>query len=70
MIVCHCEAVTDRDIRQSVAEGACSLRQVARACGAGRQCGGCLPVVEALLGQPTQRVVHRQPAAAPLAALG
>ena len=64
MIVCHCEAVTDRDIRQSVAEGACSLRQVARAC------GGCLPVVEALLGQPTQRVVHRQPAAAPLAALG
>ena len=70
MIVCHCEAVTDREIRRSVAGGACSLRQVARACGAGRQCGGCLPVVEALLGQPATRVVHSQPAATPLAELG
>ena len=70
MIVCHCEAVTDRDIRRSVAEGACSLRQVTRACGAGRQCGGCLPMVETLLGQPAQRVVHHPPAAAPLTALG
>ena len=70
MIVCHCEAVTDREIRRSVAGGACSLRQVARACGAGRQCGGCLPVGEALLGQPATRVVHSQPAATPLAALG
>ena len=70
MIVCHCEAVTDREIRRSVAGGACSLRQVARACGAGRQCGGCLPGVEALLGQPATRVVHSQPAATPLAALG
>ena len=70
MIVCHCEAVTDREIRRSVAGGACSLRQVARACGAGRQCGGCLPVVEALLGQPATCVVHRQPAATLLAALG
>lgn len=52
MIVCHCEAVTDREIRRSMAEGAGTLHQVTRACGAGRGCGGCHPTVKALLAQP------------------
>ena len=64
MIVCHCEAVTDREIRQSVAEGACTARQVARACGAGGRCGGCLPVVESLLVQPLEHTSRNQPATA------
>jgi bacterioferritin-associated ferredoxin len=45
MIVCHCHAVNDRAIRQVVREGACSYRQVALACQAGRRCGGCRPSV-------------------------
>ncbi|MGH0028146.1 MAG: (2Fe-2S)-binding protein [Myxococcota bacterium] len=45
MIVCHCKAVNDRAIRQAVREGACSYRQVALACQAGRTCGGCRPSV-------------------------
>lgn len=45
MIVCHCHAVNDRAIRQAVREGACSYRQVAMACQAGRRCGGCRPSV-------------------------
>ena len=45
VIVCHCHAVNDRAIRQAVREGACSVRQVARACHAGRSCGGCRPSV-------------------------
>ena len=45
MIVCHCHAVSDRAIRQAVREGACSYRQVALSCQAGRSCGGCRPVV-------------------------
>lgn len=69
MIVCQCEAVTDREIRRIVAEGACTLRQVTRACGAGRQCGGCHPVVEALLVQPAENAIRSQPATA-LAATG
>ena len=68
MIVCQCEAVTDRDIRQSMAEGACTLREVARACGAGRRCGGCLPVVEALLVQPVEHANRSRPAVALAAA--
>jgi len=68
MIVCHCQAVTDREIRKCVAEGACTARQVARACGAGGRCGGCLPVVESLLVQPVEHAVRRQPAASLAAA--
>ncbi len=49
MIVCHCRAVNDRTIRQAIRSGACSRRQVARACEAGRTCGGCVPVINQLL---------------------
>jgi bacterioferritin-associated ferredoxin len=45
VLVCHCHAVNDRAIRQAVREGACSYRQVALACKAGRRCGGCRPSV-------------------------
>jgi bacterioferritin-associated ferredoxin len=49
VIVCQCYGVSDRTIRKAVRDGACSLRQVARASGAGRMCGGCRPVVEKLI---------------------
>lgn len=45
MIVCHCQGVSDRQVRQAVREGARSVRQVARVCRAGRMCGGCRPVI-------------------------
>ena len=50
VIVCQCYGVSDRTIRKVVRDGACSLRKVARASGAGRMCGGCRPVVEKLIG--------------------
>jgi assimilatory nitrate reductase catalytic subunit len=49
MIVCHCQAVNDRAIRDAIQRGARSPRQVALACQAGRRCGGCIPVVRELL---------------------
>ena len=49
MIVCHCKGVREASIREAVRSGARSCRQVARACDAGRSCGGCLPVVQAIL---------------------
>lgn len=49
MIVCHCRGVTDRTIRTAIRDGARSRRQVARACDAGRRCGGCRPVIDELL---------------------
>ena len=49
MYVCHCRAVTDRQIRTVIAGGATDLAAVATACGAGATCGGCLPAVRDLL---------------------
>ena len=43
MYVCHCKAVTDRTIDRVIREGACTTRDVGRACGAGTECGSCLP---------------------------
>jgi bacterioferritin-associated ferredoxin len=47
--VCLCRVVTDREIIRAIDEGAQSLRQVARRCGAGTVCGGCRPAIEALV---------------------
>lgn len=41
MIVCLCNAVSDRTIRQSVREGARTVSEVRRSCRAGRGCGQC-----------------------------
>lgn len=53
MIVCHCSALSDRTIREVIRRGAHSLREVALACHAGRQCGGCMPVVRELIASET-----------------
>lgn len=50
MIVCHCRAITDREIRQAVLEGALTRNDVERACNAGLECGGCHPLIEQLIG--------------------
>ncbi len=49
MIVCHCKALSDQSIRRVIRRGADSTREVARACGAGRICGGCRPAIRQLL---------------------
>jgi bacterioferritin-associated ferredoxin len=45
VIVCHCRAATDREIRRAIRNGAVSLRELSHACGAGAGCGGCAPAV-------------------------
>lgn len=45
MIVCHCRGVTDSEIRSAVRQGACTREEIARCCGAGAACGGCVPAV-------------------------
>lgn len=49
MVVCHCRVVTDRAIRQAIGDGAQDLDTVGDLCGAGDECGGCLPSIEQLL---------------------
>ncbi len=51
MLVCHCRAVNDRRIHAEIDRGARCDVDVALACGAGAECGGCLPAVNRLLDQ-------------------
>jgi len=41
MIVCHCAGVTDRDIARLVEQGATTVREITRQCGAGMHCAPC-----------------------------
>ena len=49
MLVCHCKVVNDAAIRAAIANGARDEFDVARLCGAGTDCGGCVPTVSRLL---------------------
>lgn len=49
MIVCHCHRVTHRTVLNVVEQGASSLEEVGRACGAGTGCGGCKKTLEGLI---------------------
>ena len=41
MYVCLCKAVTDRQIKESIAGGACTYADVRRQLGVATQCGKC-----------------------------
>lgn len=51
VVVCHCNVVSDREIRAHVRAGALDADDIAAVCQAGTRCGGCVPVVEALLAE-------------------
>jgi len=48
-IICHCEAVKERTIVESIRRGASSVCEVADMCGAASRCSGCWDSVEELL---------------------
>lgn len=49
MVICHCEVVSEADLRDVIAGGAADLDAVTERCGAAGRCGGCVPAVEDLL---------------------
>lgn len=49
MMVCHCHAVNDAQIRAEIEAGALDADELADRCGAGSHCGNCRPVVEEIL---------------------
>jgi len=50
MLVCVCRGVSDREVREVLARGASTLRDVGRACGAGTDCGSCRDLLRKMLG--------------------
>jgi bacterioferritin-associated ferredoxin len=65
MVVCHCRALTDRDVRAAIDDGARSVPDLARTCGAARDCGGCRFALKDLLADapvcPPQPARHDGP---------
>lgn len=41
MYVCLCKGITDRQIREAISEGACSMRDLRSALDVANQCGKC-----------------------------
>ncbi len=54
MYVCLCKAVSNRTIRRCVSEGARTVDEVGRRCGAGTVCGTCRPDIEAIVEAETR----------------
>jgi bacterioferritin-associated ferredoxin len=49
MIVCQCNAVSERRVAQVIDDGACDIEAIGAECGAGTDCRGCLPHLYDLL---------------------
>ncbi len=62
MIVCLCEAVSERQVREVIGSGCQSVKEVGRACGAGTSCGVCCSMVRDLIAEQRGRSSQRKPA--------
>jgi bacterioferritin-associated ferredoxin len=51
MIVCVCANVSERKLRTVIADGATTMKEIERRCGAGAGCGACRPLVRECLQQ-------------------
>jgi NAD(P)H-nitrite reductase large subunit len=49
MIVCLCANVSERELVDTIAAGATTVKEVGRRCGAGRGCGACKPLIRECL---------------------
>jgi bacterioferritin-associated ferredoxin len=49
MIVCVCRGLGEKAIRATIARGGNTRERLAAICGAGNDCGGCSPTLDALL---------------------
>lgn len=50
MYVCSCFGITEQQVKEHADAGACTPRQIASACKAGTDCGGCVRRIQAMLG--------------------
>jgi len=63
MYVCSCFGVTEQQVRDHAAAGACTPRQIASASKAGTDCGGCVRTIQAMLGRgacPRRELLERK----------
>ena len=58
MIICQCNGVSDRTIRNAVRNGATNHNDVVRTCKAGKACGGCGPAIDEIIKAERERIAH------------
>jgi bacterioferritin-associated ferredoxin len=49
MYICVCNAITEREVRDCVRSGCCSMDELSAALGVGTCCGRCRPVAKEIL---------------------
>jgi bacterioferritin-associated ferredoxin len=55
VVVCSCRRVSDRAVREAIAEGALTVPDVTARCAAASRCGGCWPELERLINEHAGR---------------
>ncbi|MFH8475159.1 bacterioferritin-associated ferredoxin [Streptomyces sp. NPDC018000] len=63
MYVCSCFGITEKQVKEHAEAGACTPRQIASACKAGTDCGGCVRAIQAVLGRgacPRRELLDRK----------
>ena len=58
MYICLCKAVSDKAIKQEIASGACSMRDLKANLGVGSQCGKCVNQASAILHNELVKQCH------------
>ncbi|MFF3556652.1 (2Fe-2S)-binding protein [Streptomyces tsukubensis] len=51
MYVCSCFGITEQQVKEHAAAGACTPRQIASASKAGTDCGSCVRRIQSILGR-------------------
>ena len=49
MYICICNAITEREVRECVRRGCCSMDELSVELGVGASCGRCRPVAQEIL---------------------
>ncbi|MET9883926.1 (2Fe-2S)-binding protein [Streptomyces sp. NPDC006430] len=71
MYVCSCFGITDEQVKDHAAAGACTPRQIASVTKAGTDCGSCVRTIQGILGRgacPRRELLEKGKASAALAA--
>ncbi|MCH7335842.1 bacterioferritin-associated ferredoxin [Acinetobacter sp. NIPH 2699] len=59
MYVCLCRGITDQDIKDAVANGTESYREIREQLGLGTCCGRCVPEARAIISEELSEIAAR-----------
>jgi bacterioferritin-associated ferredoxin len=58
VIVCLCYGISDRQIEQLADNGACTVEQITKCCGAGGDCGSCKETIADIIADAVEAANH------------